>query len=160
MLVAASLAPACASKPTMKIHHAEIQGVRVMLPPSINVMMTLFVEVYNPNSYDVAIRAVRGQVVLAGRHAMAVEYAAPNADGVWLAANRTTSVAIPLAIPAPIGLAVLAESLAAPDITYHFTGRADVTASRTFRLEKDDYSVDESGTFARQQLEIAIRGGF
>lgn len=144
----------------MKINHAEIHGVRVMLPPSINVLMTLFVDVYNPNSYDVAIRAVRGQVVLAGRHAMPVEFTAPNPEGAWLAANSTTSVAVPLNIPAPIGLAILAESLASPEIPYHFTGRADVTASRTFRLEKDDYSVDESGSISRQQLEIAIRGGF
>ena len=33
---------------------------------------------------------------------------------------------------------------------------ADVTATRTFKIEKDNYSVDETGSFSRQQLEMAI----
>jgi hypothetical protein len=35
-------------------------------------------------------------------------------------------------------------------------GTADVTATRTFKIEKDNYSVDEVGSFNRQQLEMAI----
>ena len=36
----------------------------------------------------------------------------------------------------------------------HLNARRGMT--RTFQIEKDNYSVDESGTFTRQQLELAV----
>ena len=41
-------------------------------------------------------------------------------------------------------------------IAFRVIGTADVTATRTFKIEKDNYSVDETGTFSRQQLELAV----
>jgi hypothetical protein len=158
-IAAWALSACSANKPTMKLNHAEIAGVRLALPPSINVLMTVYVDVYNSNSYDIAVRAVRGQVMLANRYTLPVDFR-PGGDGLWLAAGSTTSVAVPLTIPAQTGLALLQDTFSWPTIPYQFVGRADVTATRTLQIEKDDYSVNESGFVSRQQLEISIRGGF
>ncbi len=36
---------ACAKKPTMKVHHAEVQGVQVGFPPSLTIQMTVVLDV-------------------------------------------------------------------------------------------------------------------
>jgi len=143
----------------MRLNRAEITGVRIALPPSINVLMTVYIDVFNPNSYDIAVRAVRGQVLLANQHLLPVDFR-PGGDGVWLAAGSTSPIAVPLTIPAQTGLALLQQSFSSPTIPYQFVGRADVTATRTLQIEKDDYSVNESGFISRQQLEATIRSGF
>jgi hypothetical protein len=156
LLLAAAIAGAsCVSKPTMTLHHAEVRGVQLGFPPQLGVVMTAFLAVHNPNSYDVAVRAVRGQTIIAGRHVVPVDFRPPD-PGVWLEADRTTLVAVPVVVPAPVGLAVLAESASAASVPYRFRGRADVTATRTFQIEADDYSVDESGTIPREQIAAAL----
>jgi hypothetical protein len=149
---------ACVSKPTMKLNHADISGVRVSFPPSVGVLMTVVIDVYNPNSYDVAVRAVRGQVLMGNRYSMPVDFKA-NGDGVWLPSGRTTSIGVPVDVPVNIGLAVVKEAYMSPSIPYRFSGRADVTATRTFKLERDDYAVDETGFISRQQVEQALPFG-
>lgn len=146
---------ACVSKPTMQLDHAEITGIRIAFPPSLGILMTIVVNVHNPNSYDVAVRAVRGQVVLAGRYQLPVDFRA-DGDGVWLPSDRTTQVRVPVSVPVDLGLQLLRETLTSPVIPYRFSGRADVTATRTFRLEADDYSVDDHGVVARNQIETAL----
>ena len=151
------LAVGCVKKPTMALDHAEITGVSIAFPPRIGVLMTLYVDVYNPNSYDIAVRAVRGQVLLGGRYTLPVDFQAEG-GGVWIVSGATTPVAVPVDIPINVALAVLQESAAAPTIPYHFTGSADVTATRTFQIEKDDYSLSEDGWVSRQQIESAVHG--
>jgi hypothetical protein len=80
----------------------------------------------------------------------------PPGNGVWLASERTTSVRVPITIPLDLGLLLLRDSSTAEFIPYRLTGRADVTASNTFRVEKDDYAVDEQGTISRQQIAAII----
>jgi hypothetical protein len=150
---------ACVQKPTMKLDHAEISGVRVGFPPSLGVLMTIVVAVDNPNSYDVAVRAVRGQVVLANRYSLPVQFRAQG-NGVWLRSGTISRVAVPVDIPVQLAVELLRDGMAAPTITYRFTGRADVTATSTFQLEKDDYSVNEWGIVTRQQLAAALGWGF
>jgi hypothetical protein len=146
----------CVSKPTMHLNHAEISGAQLSaFPPSFGILMTVVVDVYNPNSYDVAIRAMRGQVVMGNNHPLPVDFRAQG-NGVWLASERTTSVRVPISIPLELGLLLLRESAAAPFIPYRLTGRADVTASSTFKVESDDYAVDEQGTISRQQVAAII----
>jgi hypothetical protein len=146
----------CVHKPTMHLNHAEITGAQLAtFPPSIGILMTVVVDVYNPNGYDVAIRAMRGQVVMTGRYMLPVDFRAQG-SGVWLAAERTTSVRVPVSIPLDLGLALLRESVAAPIIVYRLTGRADVTASNTFRVESDDWAVDEQGTISREQIAAIV----
>lgn len=152
----ALFATSCVQKPTMRLHHAEVSGIRVTFPPSLGVLMTIYMNVYNPNSYDVAVRAVRGTVLFANQYRMPVDYRAPN-NGVWMASGRTTSVAVPVVVPVDIALAVMRERFTSPVIPYRFTGRADVTATSTFAIEKDDYSVDEQGIVSRAQIDAALR---
>lgn len=146
----------CVSKPTMHLNHAEITSVQLNgFPPSAGVLMTVVVDVHNPNSYDVAVRAMRGEVLVATKYRLPIEYQSPG-DGSWLPAKTTTAVRIPVLMPLQIGIAVLAESVGTPLIPYHVTGKADVTASRTFQLERDNYAVDEEGTITRQQIAEVI----
>lgn len=142
----------------MHVNHAEVSGIKVALglPPSVGVAMIIALDVNNPNSYDVAIRAVRGSVYLANKWQLPVDFQ-PGGEGVWLRSNGITQVRVPTVVPAGVAAAILAESLMTPQIPYRFQGRADVTATRTFALEKDDYSVDESGFVSRQQIEAATR---
>jgi hypothetical protein len=150
---------ACAKKPTMHLNHAEVSGVSLGFPPQIGVMMTVVVDVYNPNSYDVAIRAMRGQVVMAGRYTLPVNFQAQG-EGVWLASDATTPVRVPVSIPVDLAMTLVREAYTSPTIPFHITGRADVTATRTFKIEKDDYEVDENGFIDRQAVEASIRGVF
>jgi hypothetical protein len=145
----------CAKNPTMRLSHAEVTGLRISFPPAAGVLMRVVVDVYNPNPYDVAIRAVRGHVLLNERHTVTVDFKA-DGDGLWLPSDQTTKVAVPVDLPLEIALAVLRESETVPQIPYRFSGRADVTATRTFELEKDDYSVDERGFISRQQIQDAV----
>ncbi|MBX3189820.1 MAG: LEA type 2 family protein [Labilithrix sp.] len=158
LLLFAALTAGCVSKPTMRLNRAEISGFRVAFPPSVGVVMTMVVDVYNPNSYDVAIRAMRGQVVLADRYTLPIDFR-PGGEGVWLASKQTTTVRVPVTVPVDLALQLLRETYTQPTVPFRVIGKADVTASRTFRFEADDYSVDETGSVSRQQIEIALRGG-
>jgi hypothetical protein len=144
----------------MHLNHAEVSGVQVAtFPPSLGVLMTVVVDVYNPNSYDVAVRAMRGQVMMAERYPLPLEYRPPG-DGVWLSAGTTTSVRVPIVMPIELALALLREAYAAPTIGYRLIGTADVTGTRTLQIERDNYSVDERGTITRQQIEAILPASF
>jgi hypothetical protein len=144
----------CASKPTMKVHHAEMQGVQFGFPPSVAVQMTVVIDVFNPNSYDVAIRAMRGTVTFHDRYSMPIDFRAAG-EGIWLAADRTTQVRVPTAVPVDLALRITQEAMMGT-VPYRVVGKADVTATRSLKIEKDDYSVDERGSIARQQIEASI----
>lgn len=124
-------------------------------PPQVGVVMTSVIDVYNPNSYDVAIRAMRGTALLAGKYTLPIDYRAAG-DGLWLASNSTTTVRIPVNVPLDLALQLLRESYTSQTVSFRVTGSADVTATRSLQIEKDNYSVDETGTFSRQQLELAV----
>jgi hypothetical protein len=152
-LLAVVLSTGCVSKPTMHLNHAEVSGFQFGMPPSV--LMTVVVDVYNPNSYDVAIRAMRGTVTMADRYPIPLDFRPPG-DGLWLPAGKTTSVRTPVAIPVDMAIALVRESWQVPEITYHMVGKADVTGTRTFQIEKDDYSVDERGVVTRDQIQAII----
>jgi hypothetical protein len=150
------LTTGCAKKPTMTLKHATVSGVQIGFPPSLGIVMNAVLDVTNPNGYDVAIRAMRGTVVLANRYTLPIDYRAPG-DGLWLASDATTTVQVPIAIPVDLALALLRESQMSLQIPFRITGRADVTATRTFKIEKDDYAVDEVGAISRAQVEQTMR---
>ncbi len=143
----------CVTKPTMKLNHAEISGV--VLAPTPAVQMTVVMDVYNPNSYDVAVRAVRGQTILAGKYPLDVQFKAPE-GGLWMNAGATTQLRVPVLVPVTIGFQILGESVSQATIAFRFVGKADVTGTRTFEIEKDDYSVDETGTLTREQIAAIL----
>lgn len=144
----------CASKPTMKVHHAEMQGVHIGFPPSLQVQMTVVMEVYNPNGYDVAVRGMRGTVSFFDRYTMPIDFR-PGGEGIWLASEKTTQVRVPTSVPVELALRITREAMTG-SVPYRVVGKADVTATRSLQLEKDDYSVDERGEISRQVIEQSI----
>jgi hypothetical protein len=153
-------AAGCVTKPTMKLDHSELNGVQLStMPPSLGIQMTVVLAVYNPNGYDVAIRAMHGQTVMADKYPLPVEFQAPG-DGLWLPAKQTTQVRVPVMMPLPLALALLQEAMLAPTISYRFKGKADVTATRALALEKDNYEVDEHGTITREQMMAVVPAPF
>jgi hypothetical protein len=161
-----SVFAACVQRPTVRLNHAEISGVQLgSLPANLSLanlglvnlglVMTVVLDVYNPNGYDVAVRGVRGQAVLADQYPLAVLFRAPP-DGIWMPAGQTTPVRVPITVPLQLALVLARETLASPTIPYRFTGAADVTASRTFQLEKDNYTFDEHGAITRAQMLAVI----
>lgn len=147
-VLATALLTGCGvSKPTMKLRSAYITGV--VLPG--NLQLTCEMDVTNPNSYDVAIRGLRGTVLLAGRHQVPVDFRAPG-NGVWMPAGRTTTVSVPVQIPLFTAGAIGREFFNSSSVPFTFSGRADVTATSTFQFERDDYVIEEQGTIPTQQL--------
>ena len=144
----------CAKKPTMTVRHAEVQGVQFGFPPSVAVQMTVVMDVFNPNSYDVAIRAVRGTVTFHDRYTMPIDFR-PGGEGVWLGSDRTTQVRVPTAVPVDLALRITREAMTGV-VPYRVVGKADVTATRSLKIESDDYSVDERGQISRQVIEASI----
>lgn len=153
MLVALGVA-GCASKPTMKLHHAEVSGVQLGFPPQLMVQMTVVLDVHNPNSYDVAVRAMRGTVTFHDRYTMPVDFH-PGGEGVWLPSKQTTQVRVPTSVPVDLALRISREA-AVGTVPFRVVGKADVTATRSLKIESDDYSVDEKGEITRQQIESSI----
>lgn len=141
----------------MKLNHAEVSGVQIGFPPQFGVLMTSVVDVKNPNSYDVAIRAMRGTVVIAERYSFPIQWN-PGGEGVWLPADQVTQVRVPVVVPVQTAMQILREAYTSPTIPFRIVGKADVTATRTFKLEKDDYEVDEHGEISREQVEASMRG--
>jgi hypothetical protein len=153
-LVVACASLGCAQKPTMHVNHAEISGLQfATVPPGI--AMNVVIDVYNPNGYDVAVRAVRGQTIFADQFPLAVYFQAPP-EGVWLPAGQTTPIRVPMTLPMPLAWTLVQQGFASPTIPYRFVGTADVTATRTFQLEKDNYSVDERGALTRADMLAVI----
>src|SRR5450631_1268829 len=95
LALAASTCIACVHKPEMHLDHAEITGVQLAtMPPSLGIVMVVVINVFNPNGYDVAVRGVRGQAILADQYPLPVSFQAPP-DGVWMPAGQTTAVRVP-----------------------------------------------------------------
>jgi late embryogenesis abundant protein len=156
LALVASTCLACVHKPEMHLDHCEISGVQLAtMPPTLGIVMVVVINVYNPNGYDVAVRGVRGQAILADQYPLPVTFQAPP-DGLWMPAGQTTPVRVPITVPIQLAIALVQQGMASPTIPYRFTGSADVTASHTFQIEKDNYSVDETGTITRDQMMSVI----
>jgi hypothetical protein len=146
----------CVHEPTVVLDHAELNGVQMaVFPPRLGVLLTVVVDITNPNSFDVGVRGMRGQVVLAEKYPLPISWQPPP-PGQWLRAGATTPVRIPVDMPIELAIALLRDSLGAPAIGYHITGQVDVTGSSTFKLDRDNYPVDLVGTMTRQQIQGVV----
>jgi hypothetical protein len=137
----------CAEKPTLRLHHAELRSASYQ-----GVAMDIFVQVYNPNSYDIQIRTVRAQVVLQRMYALPPLAFSPNQ---WLNGGERTLVRVPMLIPYNLVPRLLAETVTAPVILYSVRGNADVTAVRLLGIEKDNYPINEESSVPRRDLAAA-----
>ena len=70
----------------------------------------------------------------------------------WLPAGQATQVHIPTTLPWLMIPGILAETMFAPQVVYSVHGSANVTATRTFGIEEDNYPLDLTGTMPRNIL--------
>lgn len=148
VLFALAAAPGCVNKPAVTIHHAELRGVSAW---GLNVMILL--QVRNENSYDVMIRNVNVNTTF-GRGLNLPVMFSPNQ---WLRANQTSFVQVPVTIPWTAIPQLIAETNGAYAIPYHVKGVADVTATSSLQIERNNYPVDEDGAIPRQMVVDAAR---
>lgn len=156
-VVACALAPVsvsvagCVSKPVVTLHHAEVRAASLS-----GIGLEVFLKVENENAYDVQVRAVHAQVTIAGKYALDPIDITPNQ---WLGSNSSTLVSVPLQIPWTLIPVLIGETLGSPEVKYHVTGTADVTAVRALMIEKNNYPVDEDGVLPRQVFMDASPAG-
>lgn len=115
----------------------------------VGVTLVLVVGITNPNAYDLKIRAVRAQTVIAGKYPLPPIDMAPD---LWLPSGQTTEVRIPTTIPWLVLPGILSETLGSETISYQVDGSADVTAVRAIGIEKDSYPMHLTGTLPRQLM--------
>jgi hypothetical protein len=132
----------------MQLHHAELRSASLH-----GVGLDVYLKVDNPNSYDVQVRNVRVEVQV-GRYPLPPFAFSPNQ---WLPSGEVTLVRVPMVIPYQVVPGLLADTVTSPGIRYHVRGSADVTATRLFGVERDNYPVDEDGVIDRMALVAAAR---
>ncbi len=157
LLTATFAVVGCAKQPTMRLNHAEVSGVVFGLPPGV--MMTVVMDVYNPNSYDVAVRSMQGEVIFLDRYSLPIQFESPG-EGTWLAANATTQVRVPVSVPGELAARFVSDAIAQPTIPFTVKGKANVTATRSLKVESDNYAIDARGELSRADLQSAALGLF
>jgi len=146
----------CVQDPAVRINHAELNGVQIAaFPPHLGVLLTVVVDITNPNAFDIAVRGMRGQVMMADKYPLPLDFRPPP-PGVWLRAGQPTPVRFPVEMPIELAVALLREAFASPVIGYRIKGVVDVTGSSTFKVDKDNFAIDLPGTMTRQQIEGVV----
>ncbi len=141
----------CISQPTIELYGARLAGLG---PQGVNLQMQF--KVRNANSFDVYVRDVRADVVLADRYRLPTVQASPNA---WLPADGNTVVTVPVVIPWAMIPPLLATTVGSTTISYTARGAANVVATRALRINLDDYTFDQDGKFYRNELVAAAGRG-
>jgi hypothetical protein len=139
----------CVQQPVVTVHHAEVRGVS-----PLGVGVVIFLQIRNDNAYDVQIRNVRCNVTFGRGATLGPIDFAPNQ---WLPASQTTLVQVPVSLPWTLVPALASETMGAYAIPYHVTGVADVTATRTLGIDRNNYPIDEGGFVPRQMVVDAAR---
>ncbi len=139
----------CVQRPSMTVHHAEVRGIT-----SYGVNFSIVLEVKNENGYDIQIRHVNCNVIIGRGYVLGPIDFAPNQ---WLPANQVTFLAVPVTIPWTLLPALATETLGSYAIPYQVKGTADVTATRSFGIERDNYNIDQAGIVPRETVMAAAR---
>jgi hypothetical protein len=141
--------PGCVQHPVVTIHHAEVRGMS-----AYGLGVTIFLQIQNDNAYDVQLRNVHCNVTFGRGNTLGPIDFQPN---TWLPANQTTLVPVPVNVPWQLLPALAAETSGSYAIPYHVNGMADVTATRTFGIDRNNYPIDEGGSVPRQMVIDAAR---
>jgi hypothetical protein len=149
LLAVLAAAPACVQQPVVTVHHAELRGLS-----TYGLGVAIILQIRNDNAYDVQVRNVHCMVTFGRGYSLGPIDFAPNA---WLPAGQTTLVAVPVSVPFQLIPALVAETAGAFAIPYHVKGVADVTATRTFGIQRDNYPIDEGGSIPRQTVIDSAR---
>lgn len=112
--------------------------------------------VANAYPIDVQIRAMRVSAVIEGSLQLPPIVESPN---VWLRSNTKTNVTVSVFIPWNLVPRLLSQTLGHTVLEYRVRGLADITATQAFRIERDDYEVDEKGKVSRAELLAAAALG-
>lgn len=148
-VLALALSTGCT--PVVSLHHTEVRGLGVE-----GLSMVAHLAIYNENAFDIEVREVRADVTMAGRWRLAPVDIRPNK---WLAAGRTTRIAVPVTVPWTSVPGLLAASAGSSEVPYHIQGVAQVTASRAGRF-RASYTIDEDGAVPRSHFARGAPGGF
>jgi hypothetical protein len=114
-------ATACVETPRVKLHHADFQGASLA-----GAVLDVVLEIHNPNSYDIQLRDLTAETTFANKYTLPPIVLHPDQ---WLPAGQSTQVHVP---------------------KYTVRGSANVTATRTFGVEADNYPIELTGTMPRQ----------
>lgn len=146
-----SLAAAgCAETPTVRLHHADIQGAALT-----GAVIDVVIEVHNPNSFDIQIRDVNAETTFAGQFRLPPIVMHPNQ---WLPSGQSVLVHVPTTLPWLMIPGILAATIMSPVVTYSVHGSANVTATRTFGIDQNNYPIDLVGQMPRQMV-VSLGGG-
>jgi LEA14-like dessication related protein len=152
LLALAASTSACVSRPTLELYGARVQSASPM-----GIGMTMLMRVNNDNAFDVKVRNVRVNVVIAYRFYLPpVQY---NPD-VWLPAHKSTVVPVPMTVPWNMVTPLLATTAGSSELTYRASGFVDVTAVRLLGIRRNDEKIDEQGSVSRGELLAAAGRGF
>jgi hypothetical protein len=137
-------ATACVETPRVRLHHANFQGASLA-----GAVLDVVIEIQNPNSFDVKVRDVTAETTFAGRYKLPPIVIHPDQ---WLPAGQTSQVHVPTTLPWLMIPGILGETMLSPRVTYHVHGAVNVTATRTFGIEEDNYPLDLQGEMPRQLM--------
>ena len=146
--LALASAPGCVTTPTVNVRDAELRGLSAW---GLSVMILL--QVRNDNSYDVQVRNVNVNVTFGRSMVLPVAFALNQ----WLPSHQTTWISVPVTIPWQSIPGLVAETTGNYAIPYYVRGVADVTATRAFGIERDNYPVDQGGSIPRQLVVDTAR---
>lgn len=133
---------ACVQTPSVRLHQASFQGASLT-----GATLDVVIEIHNPNSFDIQVRDVTAETTFASRYTLPAITLHPNQ---WLPAGQSTQVHVPTTLPWLMIPGILAETILSPKVTYRVRGSANVTATRTFGIEEDNYPIDLQGEMPRQ----------
>jgi hypothetical protein len=137
-------ATACVETPRVRLHHADFQGASLT-----GAVLDVVIEIHNPNAYDIKLRDLTAETTFAGQYRLPPIVIHPEQ---WLPAGRSTQVHVPTTLPWLMIPGILAATVLSPQVTYNVRGSANVTATRTFGIEEDNYPIDLNGTMPRQVM--------
>jgi hypothetical protein len=139
-------------QPAVTLHSALLRG-----PTPSGVAFEAVMAVENPNLFDVEVRAIRANAKLEGVRGVVPVYVEPH---TWIPAGRTVFINVPITLPWQMIAPVIAATVGNSKVTYYVSGSADVTATRAFAIDRDEYKFDEEGELPRGFLMKVGVGGF
>jgi len=148
-LVAAMLGALSGCTPSVQLRTATLRSASPEGPQFDAVLA-----VKNTNPFDVQVRMVRASVTV-GENPMRIPVQFDS--GVWIRAHQTAYVAVPVTVPWGMTPTLALSTLSPKPVPFRIVGEADVTATNTFRIERNAYEFDEEGelprnVFVRQQV--------
>jgi len=138
----------CVKQPVVTIDHANVKGLDLD-----GIAVDVYLKVHNANTFDVKIRKVHADVVIAKQVPLPPVDLTPD---VWVKSNDDTILPVSTKVPWTVVPIIMDKTLKANRVTFHFKGNADVTATRAFGIQEDHYPIEQDGELPR---EIFVKGG-